>query len=208
MKKLFVAILALSLAISANAQVGIIAGFTSSATDFKTAAADVQSKNVSLYHFGLTYKLGVGNFLAIQPSLIYNVKGAKLADVTSISTVSADFKTGFLELPVQVQVGFGLGSLARIYGIAEPFIGYAISNDIKITSTSSVKDNWDLVKSRMEYGIGLGAGVELFSHLQVSARYFWNLGDLYGATPTVSSVSSAVKSSKCNGIMISAAFLF
>ena len=206
MKKLFVAILALGLAFSANAQVGIVAGFTSSATDIKTAVSDVQTKNISLYHFGLTYKLGLGNILAIQPSLIYNVKGAKMADVSSLSSIDADFKTGFIELPVQIQAGIGLGNLARVYGFAEPFIGYAVTNDIG--SASSVLDKWDVVKSRLEYGIGLGAGVELFSHLQVSARYFWNLGDLYGANTSASSVVSTIKSSKCNGIMVSAAFLF
>jgi len=207
MRKLFVAILALALGFNANAQFGIMAGFTSSATDLKTTVNDVKSENISLYHVGVTYKFGIGNVLAIQPALLYNVKGAKFSDVSSISDFSADFKTGFIELPVQVQAGFGLGKLVRIYGMAEPFIGYAISSTMS-SGSASVKDTWELVKNRFEYGIGLGAGVELLRHVQVSARYFWNLGNLYGSDISVQSVTNAVKSSKCNGVMISAAFLF
>ena len=70
MKKIIIIAATLLAAWSANAQVGIIAGLTSSASDIESAAADV--KNINQYHVGLTYKLGIGNLLAIQPSLIYN----------------------------------------------------------------------------------------------------------------------------------------
>ena len=205
MKKLIIAAAALLVSVSSFAQFGITAGFTSSATDFKGTVTDIKSKNISLYHVGVTYKLGLGNILAIQPSLIYNVKGAKFSEIEGIKDV--DFKTGFLELPVQVQAGFGLGQLARIYAFAEPFVGIAITNNSNYLD--KVMDNkWDYVKSRFEYGVGLGLGVELFSHLQVAARYFWNMGNLYGANPTVKGLTDTVKSSKPNGVMISAAYLF
>lgn len=205
MKKLIIAAAALLISVSAFAQFGIVAGFTSSATDIKGTVADVQSKNISLYHVGVTYKLGLGNILAIQPSLIYNVKGAKFGELEGVKDV--DFKTGFLELPVQVQAGFGLGQVARIYGFAEPFVGFAITNNSNVME--KLFDNkWDYVKSRAEYGVGLGVGVELFTHLQVAARYFWNMGNLYGANPTIKGLSDDIKSSKPNGVMISAAFLF
>ena len=149
-----------------------------------------------------------GSKFAIQPALIYNVKGSTFgAAIEGSEAFNADFKTGFLELPVQVQLGFGIGSIARVYGFAEPFIGYAITNQVD-GWPSEIGDQWEFVKSRLEYGVGLGAGVELFRHLQVSVKYFWNLGDLYNADLSFGSISKELLSTKCSGIAASVAFLF
>lgn len=206
MKKIIIIAATLLAAWSANAQVGIIAGLTSSASDIESAAADV--KNINQYHVGLTYKLGIGNLLAIQPSLIYNMKGTKIGDIAGVKDASVDYKTGYIELPVQVQLGFGIGSLARVYGFAEPFIGYAVSNEVKVENANDVNKTWDNVKNKLEYGVGLGAGVEVLRHIQVSVKYFWNLGDVYGQSINIGSISKEVSSRKCNGIAASVAFLF
>lgn len=202
MKKLIVAAVALLVSISSFAQFGIVAGLTSSSSSVKEAYLNY--KNINQFHAGITYKLGVGNVLAIQPSLIYNMKGADFEEVVAGKSIDLQYKTGFIELPVQLQVGAGIGSLVRIYGIAEPFVGYAVSNKIEIAG--SVSDTWDNVKSKFEYGIGLGLGVEVFRHLQVSARYFWNIGDVYGVT--LQSLQKTIAETKCNGITASVAFLF
>lgn len=204
MKKAIIAIAALFVALSANAQIGIVAGLTSSSTNVEAAVADI--KNVNQYHVGITYKIGIGNMLAIQPALIYNMKGTQLGDIAGLDDVDVDYKTGYLELPVQVQLGFGIGSIARVYGFAEPFVGYAITNQVQ--GIGDTIKNWDNVKNRFEYGVGLGAGVELFRHLQVSVKYFWNLGDVYGADITFGDVTKDIATSKCNGIAASVAFLF
>lgn len=213
MKKILIAAAALFVALSANAQVGIVAGLTSSSTDFKSAIADV--KNVNQYHVGLTYKIGLGGLLAIQPSIIYNMKGQKIEYLSAdnIQNTQID-KTGFLEVPVQVQVGIPLANLVRVYGFVEPFAGYALSNqvDINLGSASEVEKTWDNVKSKLEYGVGLGAGVEVFSHLQVYAKYFWNLGDVYSSsgssTVNVGDAISTVQNTKCSGVAVSVAYLF
>ena len=206
MKKAIIAIAALFIAFSAHAQFGIMGGLTSSSGNLESAIAD--AKTISQYHVGVTYKIGIGNMLAIQPALIYNVKGSTFgAAIEGSEAFNADFKTGFLELPVQVQLGFGIGSIARVYGFAEPFIGYAITNQVD-GWPSEIGDQWEFVKSRLEYGVGLGAGVELFRHLQVSVKYFWNLGDLYKADLSFGSISKELLSTKCSGIAASVAFLF
>lgn len=199
MKKVIIAAAALLISFNSFAQFGIIAGLTSSSTNIKSAYADLESKSIALYHVGVTAKFDIGGVFAIQPSLIYNVKGAKMAEF-DLGTI--DFKTGFIELPVQIQAGVPISSLLRIYGIAEPFIGYAVSNKV---SGKTFEDNWANVSSKFEYGVGLGAGVELFSHLQLSVRYFWNLGNVYDFSwKTVSNAPNG----KCNGITASLAFLF
>lgn len=200
MKKLIIAVAALLISVSSFAQFGIVAGLTSSSS--KIEDAYLNYKNINQFHAGITYKIGIGNVLAIQPSLIYNMKGTSIGEIDSVSKLNLQFKTGYIELPVQLQVGFGLGDLARIYGIAEPFVGFAVSNKVKVDG--QLEDTWENVKNKFEYGVGLGAGVELFKHLQVSVRYFWNLGNVYGWEE----VKQTVGKGNCNGISASVAFLF
>ena len=203
MKKLIVIVASLLIAVSAHAQLGVVAGITSSKATIDAALSDVQ--NITQYHVGLTYKIDLG-ILAIQPSLIYNVKGAKIQEFKAVGDISSfDFKNGYLELPVQLQVGLNLG-VARIYGIAEPFIGYAITNSTTSASGTKIDVRWDEVKNKLEYGVGVGAGIELIKHVQVSARYFWNLGNVDKAA--IANVTDAISNKAANGIVASVALLF
>lgn len=207
MKKLIVIVASLLVAVSAHAQFGVVAGITSSKSDIKSAVADVQGKNITQYHVGVTYKLSLGNMVAIQPAILYNVKGTEF-DFTNVGSTKLDMKTGFIEVPVQLQVGFGLGDLARIYGFAEPFVGYAITNAATLDG-NAIKDlDWDNIKSRLEYGVGLGVGVELIKHVQVAVKYFWNMGDLYNGDITFAGVTKTIAESKASGIAASVAILF
>ncbi len=204
MKKLLILVASLLIAVSAHAQFGVIAGITSSSSDMKTAIGEV--RNVNQYHAGITYKLGFGNFFAVQPSLIYNMKGAKLADIAGSGEL--DYKTGYVELPLQFQAGFGFGDIFRIYGLAEPFVGYAISNTISGGEKATAQQTWDNIKSKAEYGFSLGAGVELIKHVQVSVKYFWNLGKVYGTEVGWENVKTSIGEGNCNGIAASVAILF
>lgn len=215
MKKFIIAIAALFVAASASAQIGISAGLTSSSTTLDGAYADVVSGAVNQYHVGLTYKIGLGNLLAIQPSVLYNVKGSNF-NVEDLTSTSLNFKTGFVEVPVQVQLGFGLGTLARVYALAEPYVGYAITNEVTtksaIAAAANTQQTWDNVKNRLEYGVGVGAGVELFRHLQVSVKYFWTLSDLYGLQDAkldniINSLSN-INMKNANGVAATVTILF
>ena len=205
MKKLIVIVASLLVAVSAHAQFGIVAGITSSKTNYKDAYAD--AKNITQYHVGVTYKFAVGDILAVQPSILYNMKGTKLGELKS--TTDLDLKTGYIEVPVQLQLGFGLGDLARIYGFAEPFVGYAISNSVSL-SGKNLSDGWADIKSKLEYGIGLGVGVELIKHVQVSVKYFWNMGEQHGLdlSKYINGATGTIGAQKANGIAASVALLF
>lgn len=204
MKKLIVIVASLLVAVSAHAQLGVVAGITSSSTNLKAAAADVQAQNITQYHVGLTYKLDLG-LIAIQPSILYNMKGTKL-NVAELSSTQLDYKTGYIEVPVQLQAGVNLG-VARIYGFAEPFIGYAITNSAML-SGKDLNADWQNIKSKLEYGVGLGAGVELIKHVQVSVKYFWNMGSMYGTSVSFAGITSTIGEQKASGIAASVAILF
>ena len=207
MKKLIVIVASLLVAVSAHAQLGVIAGITSAQTKFDNVdAALIEAQNATQYHVGVAYKLGLGNFIAIQPAIIYNVKGSKVSAVAGLSDF--DFKSGYLEVPVQLQVGIGLGDLARVYAIAEPFVGMAITETTIKGLATDQKIEWDDFSDKIEYGIGIGAGVELIKHVQVAARYFWNMGGAKDAKINVSDVKDIVTNKKANGVMASVVLLF
>ena len=224
MKKLIIAIATAFIAVSASAQIGIIAGLTSSQSNYKEAWANINE--VTQYHVGATLKLPLPLGLAVQPSIIYNVKGTSVEEMsapgTEVSAFKTDSKTGILEVPVQVQWGIGIAGVVRPYVFAEPFVGLAINGENKVDVggllNTEDKAEWDNVKDRLEYGFGVGAGIEILQHLQVSVRYYWNLGGLYGedengeSKPTASTNPSdyynIAQNQKVAGVMASIAFLF
>lgn len=203
MKKLFVLIASLLFAINANAQFGVIGGLTSTMTDVKAAYENINS--VNLYHVGVTWKIG-GNLFAVQPSLLYRMKGTSIANASDGGKLDVDYKTGYIELPVQLQLGLGIGSLIRVYGIAEPYVGYAVSN-YKKSEGGSFESDIKAVTDKFELGFGAGVGVELFKHFQLSVRYCWDFGQI-GDKFDFGQAAESVKNSKCNCINASLAILF
>ena len=229
-----VAAASLLVAAQAHAQFGIVAGLTSSNAKADEAVKDV--KNIALYHAGLTYKIDLGAGFAIQPEVLYQVKGMSL-DKWGDSTgkeISGSFETkvGYVEVPVNIQWGPDLIAF-RPFVFAEPFVGYQITSDdssqlggitATATGTTQVEDtfaSWsEGAKNRLEYGFGLGVGVEILGHIQISAQYFTNLGNLYNedqANTTVGELSSTIATSAKNitkdvgnfqGIKVNVAILF
>ena len=191
-----------------SARVGVMGGFTSSSTSIK----NVDNKSVSLYHVGLTAEIPLVGGLAIQPSVLYQVKGLS-ADKWGSSEISEtvgsfETKVGYLEVPVQVQWGPDLLAF-RPYVFAEPFVGYRLGQDTKGVFADGLKDSL----KKFEYGLGLGAGLEVWK-LQLSFKYFWNFGDIYNKGENLKDASTdklkdlVNNGNNFNGIMVSAAFFF
>lgn len=207
MKKLFLTVIAALAAFSANAQIGIIAGLTSSKTNLEAAYADVE--NITQYHVGATLKIPLGGLFTLQPAVIYNMKGQRLGSITTLSEETINYKTGYVEVPVQLQAGIDLMEFLRPFAFVEPFVGYAITNEVNLgQAAENIQKTWDNVKQRLEYGVSLGLGVELLGNIQISAKYFWNLGEAYGADINIGAISKTVQESVCNGVCASVAFFF
>ena len=213
MKRLFLmAVAAVAVMVSglnANAQVrfGVLGGFTSSSTK----AENINTESVSLYHAGVAAKVSLPYNLAIQPQLIYQVKGTAVSKSAAGVTASADTKVGYVEVPVQIQWGPDL-IVCRPYVLAEPFVGYALN--VKATKSIAsiqtvINDFKDLNLNLFEYGVGVGAGIE-FWRLQLSAKYFWNFGQLSNETKEIAGqVYDAISGGKSfSGINVSLALFF
>ena len=174
MKKL-IAIFAVALAttVAANAQIGIFGGFTSSKTDLKEAT----SSSISLYHAGVAYKFEIGQVFCIQPGLAYQVKGARLNNIDSTQGSDWQYRTGYVELSLGLQLGIDL-AVVRPFGLFEPFLGYQVTGQEQWDNNNGW-GNITQVTNKFEYGFGVGGGVELFDHVQLSVQWFKNLGQLF-----------------------------
>lgn len=201
MKRLL-AVLALSLTtvVAAHAQFGVIGGFTSSASFVDTQNAMENLKNVSLFHAGVAYKIKMGPMFVLEPALMYQVKGANLhqtvANFKSGEQTLADFsgsfesKTGYVELALGAQLGIDLLAF-RPYLLFEPFVGvkvydaenyastYRLGTAQKTIGSEEINKALSGAKNLIEGGFGVGAGVELVNHVQISVQWFMNLGKLY-----------------------------
>ena len=222
MKKVIIIAAAALMSSVAMAQVkfGPQVGFTSSSSNVK----DFDTKSVSLYQAGFTVQIPLGVGFAIQPALVYQMKGASLDKAVEAGGMEAQLQTletkvGYLELPVQVQWGPDLGGF-RPYAFAEPFVGVGINTDNTAKTLELAQEDKKAFKEaalkRLEYGLGLGVGIEVWK-LQLSARYFWNFGSLYDGTATAEETANAVgqtvkaafdEKKNFNGITVSLAFLF
>ena len=186
------------LAAGAHAQFGFLVGLTSSSV--KMASSDA----ISLYHAGLTYKINLPSGFAIQPAVLYQVKGANVGQLGTATDEDFKVKTGFVEVPLGLQWGPHLAAF-RPYGFAEPFFGYRVSSTDRGNET--FRDWASQAKNKFEYGFGLGAGLEISDHLQLSVQWFNNLGAMF-SKPAESGTESLGKVKNFEGIKFSLAILF
>ena len=186
------------LAAGAHAQFGFLVGLTSSSV--KMASSDA----ISLYHAGLTYKINLPSGFAIQPAVLYQVKGANVGQLGTATDEDFKVKTGFVEVPLGLQWGPHLAAF-RPYVFAEPFFGYRVSSTDR--GNESFRDWAGQAKNKFEYGFGLGAGLEISEHLQLSVQWFNNLGTMF-SKPAESGTESLGKVKNFEGIKFSLAILF
>lgn len=216
MKKILVAFMAVLLAFDASAQFGIVGGITTAETRIR----DVDVRAATMYHWGVCYKLPLVFGFTFQPELLYNSKGGRMGEVQLLdeSVATVDTVTGYVEIGGQLQLGPNL-EMARPYVFVEPFAGYVLKQlqtvDIAavISEFTAGQDYfWNDIK-RFEYGVAFGAGIEVIGHVQVSAKYFWNLSPLYDPDGTINSdiikrITEIVKNNNAGGIEITAAIVF
>ena len=192
---------------------GVVGG--ASFTGLKEVSRDLSTG----YHAGVTYKFHLPFGFAIQPSLQYHMKSSLVEDAVADIT-SFNYKMGYVELPVSFQWGPDL-LLFRPFLDVSPFVGYALNNEAVGTSVAQrcnpvqkIQNKWEGV-NRVEYGLGLGGGLEVWK-FQVVCRYNWNFGYLFdaqGNVPALEEIVGNVKDSALNGknfggVTLSLALLF
>ena len=217
--KRFVAVIALcvmtfwsSHTLRAGSGFGIVGGASF------TQVQDVSSNLTAGYHAGLTWKFRLPFGFAIQPSLIYNMKASTVESALQTGS-TLDLNVGYAELPVSFQWGPDL-LLFRPFLDVSPFVGYALNNEFTASSPAAERlslgyaNQWDGI-NRLEYGLGLGGGLEIWK-LQVVCRYNWNFGQLFDTSGKAAGVGeflgnakeSVLNDKNFGGVTLSVALLF
>ena len=181
MKKI-IAIVALfaSMAIAGAQQLGVTGGLTLSKMNGISNPKD--TKAVALYSAGVLYKADLGAGFAIQPELLWQVKGANVQEnVGALDNLTVS-RSNNVELGLGLQWGPDLLAF-RPYLFVEPFLGYSVGGKEfqKLANADFSKDKVLEARNKLEYGVGGGIGVEIASHIQLSFQLFRNMGPLYKA---------------------------
>ena len=191
MKKLFasIAVVLLSLGfidtVSAQVNFGVLGG-----ASFSSAKPeDWKVTNLVQYHAGITCCINLPLGFAVQPEVLYHVKGS---NVPLGESSKLDYAAGYVEVPVSLQWGPNL-LVMRPYFELVPFVGYAVNNRYRQDDLTA-KNDWAGLQ-RWEYGLGLGAGVEVW-HFQISARYNWNFGSMFDAKQEITDVDAFINKMK------------
>jgi hypothetical protein len=172
MKKIFLALVVTMVlsSVSANAggKFGVTGGLGFNTAKFTELGGDTKTG----WNVGITGAFDLPLGFSIQPSLVYNEKTMDIAESVSQSM-------GYLELPVSLQWGPDL-LIFRPFVDVTPYVGYALTNDLKSDFAGLVSFNdgsWE-GKNRLEYGLGVGGGLDVWK-FRLVARYNWNFGPLY-----------------------------
>ena len=170
---------------SAQVNFGVLGG-----ASFSSAKPeDWKVTNLVQYHAGITCCINLPLGFAVQPEVLYHVKGS---NVPLGESSKLDYTAGYVEVPVSLQWGPDL-LVMRPYFELVPFVGYAVNNRYRQDDLCA-KNDWAGLQ-RWEYGLGLGAGVEVW-HFQISARYNWNFGSMFDAKQEITDVDAFVNKMK------------
>lgn len=107
--------------------------------------------------------------LSFDAAALYDQKEAKMhwgdvvgADMSQTTTI----KQQYIDIPINIRYGVGLGSLANVFVFAGPQWGINVGDkNFKWDASSS----YSLKKAT--FSVNVGAGVTLFKHLQGSLNY-------------------------------------
>ena len=199
MKKLFTLVLALIIVSASFGQTkfGVKGGLNFNNLKDITQGGTIDNiwNSQTGYQFGVLAQFKVPFLgLAIQPELLYSTM--KASNTTPM--FSAEITRNYLTLPINLQFGIDL-VLLRPFIVVSPYIQYAIKSDAQILSQPIDDIN------RFDYGVGLGAGLDLWK-LQIVGKYNWGLGKLQSASSTT--WNDKYENAKFQGFQLSVAFLF
>jgi hypothetical protein len=116
---------------------------------------------------GVFVTAGLAPMVAFEPEVLFSMQGSKLHFAASGTIVSSDVtaKLDYVQVPLLLRIGNSGKSVASLYGIVGPTLGYLVRNQ-------GVTD--ELKKT--DVGVVVGAGVT-FSRMLLEGRYTTGLTD-------------------------------
>ena len=153
----------------AQVKLGVKAGMNFS--NLKLGDNNYNANNKAGYFFGPMVKATIPLIgLSFDVAALYDRKEAEMTwsetEVGGTLDETARIKQQYIDIPVNVRYGVGLGSIANVFVFAGPQWGINVGDDeFKWNSVSS----YSLKKAT--FSVNVGAGVTLLKHLQGSVNY-------------------------------------
>jgi len=129
--------------------------------------------------FGGLLDCKLSDHLSFQPGIFYAMNGTKAAWTESHSSYSETYSISTLELPINLQYSFAVGTGGHIFVGAGPYFGYNLGGNVSNVSdpamrSGSVKIGTDKDKDDLkplDFGLGFNAGYLLPSGLFFRFRF-------------------------------------
>lgn len=176
MKKVLLAIFAAAtLAVSANAQVNVEAGYVNSVQKLKKSGSTVSGTSNGVY-VGASYNFAFGKVISLSPGVQYEF--LTTGDYKVLPLASGSVQEHYANVPVLLNAGVNIGSNVRIYFYAGPTLSIGIATSKSINS--GVGDGGNIKKQnlyaddtykRLDVLLGGGAGVEICRRIRLTAGY-------------------------------------
>lgn len=179
-KKITLAILAITMAFSLQAQVGVKAGVNFSNMLFEedeTSIEDLARNGATKFTAGLVFILPLSDAVALQPELLFTQKGAESKYTVLGEEFTNDLTYNYLDIPLLLRLSLGdtHGEGLGIYVNGGAYVGYALSGKSERSSplgtfeTDFTFDDAD-DQGRIDFGFAVGGGLTL-GNVFLDVRY-------------------------------------
>lgn len=175
--------LAFFLALPQNAQSGVRFGLKGGVNGAKLIGEDAKLdgnwKDRIAYCGGILISFNLGNILAIQPEVMYTMKGAKMNDIDIGGQLfNAKITAGYIEIPLLLKLRLPLGIITP-FVFGGPSVGFRLG-DAKAVFESTGGSFTETIEEfeKYDYGAVIGGGLELNRNLWIDVRYSTGLKKL------------------------------
>ncbi|MCP9610777.1 porin family protein [Coprobacter tertius] len=195
MKKLtsfIIVALCLLMAVPAQSQLRFGVRLGANVSDMSFNKDVFKSSNIGSFTGGLMaeFMLPVFN-LGIDGAVMYTRKGAKfiatgdnagnIGNALEADAIQSTKKLDYIEIPVNLKYKIGL-PIIKPYIFAGPSFSFLVGNKLsvnRLVGDENIAKELDnaLSNRKFDVAINLGAGLELFSKIQVQAQYGWGLNN-------------------------------
>lgn len=122
-------------------------------------------------HTGLITELGIGNFFAIQPSVLFSMSGFSMGESTTLKKGTAYF----VDVPIHFVGRYDFGPTALFIHVGSSF-NFGLGGTIKDTYASGIIHKYSYFDSergfkRFGLDLNMGLGVELNDAFQIDLHY-------------------------------------
>lgn len=175
--KLSLVAIAFAFCAQASAQsLKVKAGLNMASAPIEADGEEVGDPSTRLgFHIGALTELELSDGLNVETGLLLSQKGGKLEAFGG----EAEGKPLYLEVPILLKKSIELGDMG-VYGLFGPYVAYGMGGTSESDGESEDID-WgsdDDQSNPIDFGLNIGAGLQLTEEIDVSIQYSYGLGNV------------------------------